>query len=77
MIWDLQPDVGGQMVFQCFGDLTYKANCGIPLDPALALTLSVTAAITYGEKFVEIYSTDVVNLPATITWAHVALNAQP
>ena len=76
MIWDFQPDVGAQMAFQCFNDSTYKANCGIPIDPALALTLSVTAALTYGEKYVEIYSTDVVNLPAVITWAHAALNAQ-
>ena len=77
MIWDFQPDVGAQMAFQCFNDSTYKANCGIPIDPALALTLSVTAALTYGEKYVEIYSTDVVNLPAVITFAHAALHAQP
>jgi hypothetical protein len=61
------------MVFQCFNDAAFRANCGIPIDPALALTLSVTFGIAYGEKFVEIYQTDVVNLPAVITWAHNAL----
>jgi hypothetical protein len=76
MIWDFQPNVGGQMVFQCSNDSTYRANCGTRIDPAIALTASITNALTYGEKYVEVYQTDVSNLPDVITWAHLALNAQ-
>ena len=76
MIWDFQPDVGGQMVFQCFNDPSFRANCGIPTDPAIALTASITDALTYGEKYVEVYQTDVSNLPDVIAWAHLALHVQ-
>ena len=29
MIWDFQPDVAGQMVYQCVNDPTYRANGGV------------------------------------------------
>jgi hypothetical protein len=74
MIWDFQPRVGGQMVFQCVNDPTYRVNCGVPIDPAVALTESVDNAVSYGEKFIEIYQTDVLNLPAVITYARNALD---
>ena len=41
-VWNLllnsQPDIGGQMIFQCVNDPTYKVNNGIPIAPGLALT---------------------------------------
>ena len=77
MIWDFQPDVAGQMLYQCVGDSTYRVNCGVPIDPAVALRESVDAAISYGEKYIEIYQLDVVNLPAVITYAHNVLTATP
>ncbi len=77
MIWDFQPDVAGQMVFNCFTDPTSRVSCGVDIPPAVALTESVDAAVSYGEKYIEIYQTDVVNLPTVITYAHNALFAEP
>jgi hypothetical protein len=70
MIWDFQPLVGGQMVYRCVNDPTYRVNCGVPGDPAVALTESVDAGVSYGMKFIEIYQSDVINLPEAITYAH-------
>ena len=69
LLWDSQPDVAGQMVYQCFNDPTYRVNNGVPIDPALALSESVDNATTYGIKYLEIYQTDVINLPAIISYA--------
>ena len=38
------PPAAGQMLYFCFGDTLYKVNNGVPIDPALALTLSVNTA---------------------------------
>ena len=73
MIWDFRPDVAGQMVFQCANDPTYRANGGVPQDPALTLRESVDNAVSYSEKFVEIYQTDVNSLLDTIAYAHTVL----
>ncbi|MGH8093367.1 MAG: beta-galactosidase [Chthoniobacterales bacterium] len=73
MISDFQPDVAGQMVFQCLNDPTYRVNNGVPIDPALELTESINNAVSYKEKYVEIYQIDVLGLPAVITAAHEAL----
>ena len=75
MITDFAPNVGGQMLYQCINDPTYKVNNGVPIDPALALTLSVIKAVAYSEKYLEIYQIDVVNLPNVIAAAHQALTA--
>jgi len=69
LLWDSQPDVAGQMVYRCVNDPTYRVNNGIPIDPALALSESVDNATTYGIKYLEIYQTDVINLPAIISYA--------
>ena len=72
---DSAPDIAGQMLFQCFGDPTYKVNKGVPIDPGLALTLSINNGVAYGEKYIEVYQVDVVNLPDVIAYAHDALTA--
>jgi hypothetical protein len=72
---DSVPDIAGQMLFQCYGDSTYKVNKGIPIDPALALTLSINNGLAYGEKYIEIYQVDVVQMPDVIAYAHDALTA--
>ena len=72
---DSAPDIAGQMLFQCYGDSTYRVNGGIPVDPALALTSSVNNGLSYGEKYIEIYQVDVVHLPDVIAYAHSALTA--
>jgi hypothetical protein len=73
MIWDFQPQVGWQMLFPCTNDPTYRVNCGVPIDPADALRKSVNNAVGYGGKFIEIYQTDVINLPGAISYAHQTL----
>jgi len=61
------------MLYPCTNDPSYRVNCGVPIDPALALRESVDAGVSYGAKFIEIYQTDVINLPTVITYAHDAL----
>jgi Beta-galactosidase len=73
LMWDFQPLVGWQMLYPCNNDPTYRVNCGVPIDPAAALRRSVDAGVSYGGKFIEIYQTDVINLPGAITYAHDAL----
>jgi len=75
IITESAPDIAGQMLFQCVGDSSYKVNKGVPIDPALALTISVNNGVGYGEKYIEIYQVDVVNLPDVIAYAHGALTA--
>jgi hypothetical protein len=74
VIWISRPDVAGQMLFQCFDEPTYRVNCGVPIDPALALMAAVDRGILYEMNYIEIYTTDVRNLPTAITYAHNLLN---
>jgi hypothetical protein len=73
LLWDSQPIVAGQMVYRCVNDPTYRVNNGIPIDPAVALRKSINNGLEYGIKYLEIYQTDVINLPAIIRYAHDAL----
>jgi len=70
------PDIAGQMLYQCINDSSYRVNKAIPMDPALELTISINNALGYGEKYIEIYQVDVVNLHDVIGYAHDALTAQ-
>jgi Beta-galactosidase len=74
LLWISQPDVAGQMLFQCFDEPTYRVNCGVRIDPALALMAAVDRGILYGMNYIEIYMTDVRNLPTAITYAHNLLH---
>jgi len=74
LLWISQPDVAGQMLFQCFNDPNYTVNCGVPIDPALALMAAVDRGILYGMNYIEVYQTDARNLPTAITYAHNLLN---
>ncbi len=73
MIWDFQPDVASQMLYQCINDPTYKSNGGVPEDPAIVLRKSIENSLPYHQKYIEIYQVDVVNLPDVISFAHQAL----
>ncbi len=70
LLWNSQPDGAGQMAFWCFAERTYRMNGGIPDDPASVLHRAIDAGVSYGMKYIEIYQTDVLNLPAEITYAH-------
>jgi len=74
LLWISQPDVAGQMLYFCFGDPNYTVNCGVPIDPALALMAAVDRGILYGMNYVEVHQTDAKNLPTAITYAHNLLN---
>ena len=77
LLWQSQPDVAAQMVYWCFEDSTYRANGGVPGDPAAILTDCIDAAISYGLDYIEIYQKDVVNLPSVITYARNKLMLAP
>jgi glycosyl hydrolase family 42 (putative beta-galactosidase) len=73
LLWNNKPDVAGQMVFNCFGEPTYRVNGGVADAPADVLRRSIDAGISYGMKYIEIYQPDVASLPAEITYAHERL----
>ena len=70
LLWDSRPDVAGQMLWNCSSDPTYRMNSGLAGDPATILHQSVNAGNAYGMNFLEIYQTDVLNLPNEIAYAH-------
>lgn len=73
LLWNSQPNVASQMVAQCVNDPTYRANDGVPMEPATALTLSVNNGLAYNNKYIEIYQIDAVNLTKVISSAHRSL----
>lgn len=73
LLWDSRPEVAGQMLWNCSGDVTYRMNAGIPADPAVILHTAVEHGFAYGMNYMEIYQVDVINLPAEITYAHQLL----
>jgi hypothetical protein len=75
LLWNSRPDVAGQMVYWCYDDPTYRVNNGVPIDPSNALRTSVDKGVAYGMNYIEIYRTDVLNLPAATQYAHTALTA--
>lgn len=77
LLWNSQPNVAAQMVFWCYDEPGYRVNGGVPGDPATVLTASVNAGVSYGVGYIEIYQTDVRNLPSIITYARTVLEAGP
>jgi len=74
LLWDSRPNVAGQMLWSCAGDTTYRNNGGVAADPGTILQNSVDAGVSYGMNYIEIYQTDVANLPDEISYAHAVLN---
>lgn len=70
LLWNSRPDVAAQMLDNVYGDYTYRVNNGVPDDFGTILTASVDAGISYEVNYIEIYQTDVINLPGVITYAH-------
>jgi len=73
VLYNARPDVAGQMLWFCYRDTTYRMNGGVLADPATVLLNSINAGVSYGMKYIEIYQTDVINLPAVISYAHSKL----
>jgi hypothetical protein len=73
IIYDYPTRVGAQMVWSAYPDTTRMG--GAPgLDPATVLTSAVNCGVDYHTKYQEIYETDVINLPAVISYAHRSLS---
>lgn len=70
LLWDSRPDVGGQMLWNCSSDTSYRMNKGVADAPATILRKSIDAGAAYEMNYIEIYQTDVLNLPDEITYAH-------
>ena len=64
-----------QTNWRAYDDPTYRINDGVRCDPAAALKKAVDIGIAYGISFIELYQSDIVNLPAVISYAHTELNA--
>ena len=64
LLWNSQPDVGGQMVFGCSNDSTYRMNGGVPGDPATILHNAINAGSSYGMEYLELISDRCRALPA-------------
>ena len=41
LLWDSRPDIGGQMLWNCFSDTSYRMNNGVAHSPATILHKSV------------------------------------
>jgi hypothetical protein len=65
-LWNNRPDVAGQMLDASYGDSTYRNNGGVPADPGTVLDSCFIRSVTYGLNYLEVYQTDVLNLPSTI-----------
>ncbi len=77
LLWNSGPEVAAQMVYWCYNEPTYRANGGVPGDPATVLSTSVDAALRYDANYIEVYQTDVLNLPGVITYARSSLAPSP
>jgi Beta-galactosidase/FG-GAP-like repeat len=73
LLWNSRPDVAGQMLWWCYGDTSYRVNGGVPINPSTALINSVNKGAAYGMKYIEIYRSDIINLPGATHYAHTAL----
>jgi hypothetical protein len=73
LLWDSRPDIGGQMLWNCSGDTSYRNNAGVPEEAAVILHKSVNLGVGYGMNYIEIYQIDVLNLPTEIAYAHNVL----
>jgi hypothetical protein len=65
-----RPAIGAQALWFSYGDLTYRNNRGLPCAPATALQRMVAVSRSYGVSYLELYETDVVNLPSVVLYAH-------
>jgi hypothetical protein len=77
LLYDAYPNGGGQMLFWCFNEPTYRMNGGVPGDPGTILHNAINIALGYRLRFLEIYQLDCVNLPNEIVYAHNMLHNAP
>ncbi len=51
-LWDSRPDIGGQMLWNCSSDTSYRMNDGVADDPATILHKSVDAGAAYEMNYI-------------------------
>lgn len=73
VLWESRPDVAGQMLAATYGDTTFRDNSGVPGEASSILHQTIANGVGYGMKYIEIYQTDVLNLPSEIAYAHSVL----
>ena len=71
--WSSKPNVAAQMVDNVYQENTYRANCFNSGVYSSILTACVNQGASYGTNYIEIYETDVRNLPEVITYAREKL----
>lgn len=75
LLWNSRPDVGAQMLSNVHGDSDCRVNNGCGPSDLTVLSECVDSAVSYGVNFIEIYETDVLNVPEAITYARQKLTA--
>lgn len=76
VLYNNRPNCGAQMLYWCVNEPTYRMNGGAAGNEATILHKAIDAGLTYGMQYMEIYQTDVINLPAEIAYAKTKLLAQ-
>lgn len=59
VLYESQPNTGGQALWNVFGDTTYRMNGGVPADPVVIMKATVDKMAGYG-RYLEIYLADLV-----------------
>ncbi len=76
VLYNNRPNCGAQMLYWCANEPTYRMNGGITGNEGTILHNAIDAGLTYGMQYMEIYQTDVINLPSEIAYAHDKLTGQ-
>lgn len=73
LIWEFHPDVAGQMLWNSYGDPTFRNNGKQPGDPEAVLRRAVNVGLAYQMQYLEIYEQDILHFPGVVRSAHDAL----
>ncbi len=74
ILWNSRPDVAGQMLSWAYQDSTFRLNGGVRDNFGSILQDAIDLGLGYEMRYIEIYETDILNLPNVIKYAHSALN---
>jgi hypothetical protein len=73
VLWECRPEVAGQMLWNSYGDSTYRNNGKQPGDPEAVLRRAIDIGLAYQMQYIEIYEQDILHFPSVIHYAHQAL----
>jgi hypothetical protein len=79
-VWNVwynnRPYTCAQMLWFVYGDTTYRMNGTVAGTNTTILTNAINIGVGYGNRYQEIYETDVIHLPDAIHYAHLLLSGQ-